>query len=324
MTDPTDPGNPEETAYDALSLEADDPRWAFGTGFTDPLAGMDTSVPEGVDAADLTSYCLMLGDDALVLSQRLQEWISRLPELEEEAAVANIALDLLGQARLLLSRAAAAENSGRTEDDFAYRREQHEFLNVRLVELADADFAEMVTRLLVFSTFRLAVLQRLRVSRDPVLAAVAGKASNEVIYHRDYAGGWVVRLGDGTDASHERMLAALDAVWPYVDELFQGSAVERRLTGVAADPAEVRDEVEAVLEEVLSEATLKRPDVPPAALVSGRTGRDGTHTEALSYILAEMQSVARAHPGAEWGARSPHSGWRTKSLPRCRTRNCPA
>jgi ring-1,2-phenylacetyl-CoA epoxidase subunit PaaC len=290
----------EETAYEALSLDADDPRWAFGTGFSDPLAGVDTSVPDDVDAADLTAYCLMLGDDALVLSHRLQQWITRLPELEEEAAVANVALDLLGQARLLLSRAAAAENSGRGEDDYAYRREQHEFLNVRLVERADADFGEMVTRLLIFSAFRLAVLQRLRNSHDPVLAAIAAKATNEVTYHRDYAAGWVVRLGDGTELSHDRMVAALDAVWPYVDELFRASDVERRLTGVAVDPGEVRNEVETVLEQVLSEAGLKRPDVPPAALVAGRGGREGVHTEALSYILAEMQSVARSHPGAEW------------------------
>jgi ring-1,2-phenylacetyl-CoA epoxidase subunit PaaC len=290
----------DENAYEALSLDADDPRWAFGTGFADPLAGVDTSVPEDVDAADLAAYCLMLGDDGLILSQRLQQWITRLPELEEEAAVANIALDLLGQARLLLSRAAAAEKSGRGEDDFAYRREQHEFLNVRLVERADADFAEMVTRLLVFSAFRLAVLQRLRSSRDPVLAAIAAKGANEVTYHRDYAAGWVVRLGDGTDVSHERMTAALEAVWPFVDELFHATEVERRLTGVAVDPGELRNEVEAVLEQVLSEATLKRPDVAAAAAVSGRTGREGVHTEALSYILAEMQSVARAHPDAEW------------------------
>jgi ring-1,2-phenylacetyl-CoA epoxidase subunit PaaC len=296
----TNPSDPDETAYDALSLDADDPRWAFGTGFTDPLAGIDTSVPAGVDAGDLTAYCLMLGDDALILSQRLQQWISRLPELEEEAAVANIALDLLGQARLLLSRAAAAEDSARGEDDLAYRREQHEFLNIRLVERPDADFAEMVTRLLVFSTFRLAVLRRLRDSRDPVLAAIAAKATNEVAYHRDYAAGWVVRLGDGTDVSHERMTAALEAVWPFVDELFHATEVERRLTGVAVDPGELRNEVEAVLEQVLSEATLKRPDVAAAASVSGRTGREGMHTEALSYILAEMQSVARAHPDAEW------------------------
>jgi ring-1,2-phenylacetyl-CoA epoxidase subunit PaaC len=290
----------DETAYDALSLDADDPRWAFGTGFSDPLAGIDTSVPEGVDAADLAAYCLMLGDDALLLSQRLQQWMTRLPELEEEAAVANIALDLLGQARLLLSRAGAAEDKGRGEDDFAYRREQHEFRNVRLVERPDTDFAEMVTRLLVFATFRLAVLQRLRSSRDPVLAAIAAKAVPEVTYHRDYAAGWVIRLGDGTDVSHERATAALDAVWPFVDEMFVCTDVERRLEGVAIDPGEVRVEVDAVLDHVLGEASLKRPDVPPAARVSGRTGRDGMHTEALSYLLAEMQSVARAHPGAEW------------------------
>src|SRR5215469_7730940 len=158
-----------DTAYEAISEETDSGhRWAFGTGFTDPLAGVDTSVPEAVDGTDLARYCLMLGDDALIMSHRLQQWLARAPELEEETAVANIALDLLGQARLLLTRAGTADCSDRTEDDYAFGRTEREFCNVRMTEVAGADFAGLVARLLVFSTWRLALLFRLQVSADPV------------------------------------------------------------------------------------------------------------------------------------------------------------
>lgn len=147
-----------DTAYDALADAIDGTRWVFGTGFEDPLAGVDTALPHGVDGADLADYCLMLGDDALVLSHRLQQWVTRLPELEEETAVANIALDLLGQARLLLARAGQADGSDRDEDAYAFGRDPEEFRNVRLAERGDADFAELVARLLVFATWRLALL----------------------------------------------------------------------------------------------------------------------------------------------------------------------
>src|SRR5216683_6447205 len=183
----------EFAAYRSLSEETEDHRWAFGTGFTDPLEGIDASVPDGVDARTLATYCLMLGDDALIYSHRLQQWLARAPELEEETALANIALDLLGQARLLLARAGAADGTGRGEDDYAFGRLEREFRNVRLAEVTDADFGGLIARLLVFSTWRLALLARLRDSRDPVLAAVAAKGVSEVAYHRDYAGRWAVR-----------------------------------------------------------------------------------------------------------------------------------
>src|SRR5580698_3363162 len=188
-------------AYQSLAEESEDHRWAFGTGFTDPLEGIDTSVPDGVDAAALAAYCMMLADDALVYSHRLQQWMTRTPELEEETALANIALDLLGQARMLLARAGRADGSGRDEDELAFFRDEAEFRNVRLVERPDADFAELAGRLLVFSTWRLALLGALTASRDPVLAAIAGKSVKELAYHRDYAARWVVRLGDGTGVS---------------------------------------------------------------------------------------------------------------------------
>jgi ring-1,2-phenylacetyl-CoA epoxidase subunit PaaC len=288
-----------DNAYEAIT-EENDARWAFGTGFTDPLSGVDTTVPSDVDGADLAAYCLMLADDALIMSHRLQQWCTRAPELEDEVAVANIGLDLLGQARLLLTRAGKADGSDRSEDDYAYFRDEHEFRNVRLVELDNGDFAFSMARLLVFATWRLALLQRLESSQDPVLAAIAEKGVKEVLYHRDYAGQWVVRLGDGTEYSHERMQHGVQAVWPLVDELFTPHEVELRLAGVAVDPTSLRPEFDAVLAQVLNAATLELPQTPALPGVSGRAGRDGVHTEAMGFLLAELQSVARAHPEATW------------------------
>lgn len=292
--------NDHESAYSGL-IDADThDQWASATSVDDPLAGVDVAVPDGIDGADLGRYCLMLGDDALIMSHQLQQWLARAPELEEETALANIALDLLGQARLLLTRAGAADGTGRTEDDYAFTRTEREFRNVRLAEITDADFAGLVTRLLIFSIWRLALLHRLRESADPVLAAVAAQGVREVAYHRDYAAQWVVRLADGTDYSRERVEAATAAVAPLVDELFARSAVEERLGDVAADPAALREEFDAVLGEVLAAARLSWPQMAPLALVSGQAGRDGVHTEAMGYLLAELQSVSRAYPGARW------------------------
>lgn len=278
-----------DNSYGGLIDADEDHRYAYGTGFTDPLAGVDTTLPEGLSGTLLAEACLALGDDALVLSHRLQEWVTRAPELEEETALANIALDLLGQARLLLSRAGRADGSGRTEDDLAFRRSAAELRNVRLVERADTDFAELLARLLVFSTWRLALFEALRECADPVLAAVCARGVAELAYHRAYAAGWVVRLGDGTELSHRRMQHAVDVVGPYLDELFADD-----LLGV--DVPGLRPGVEAVLGEVLAEATLAVPEV--AAETGG--GRHGRHTEALTAVLDEMQGVAREHPGATW------------------------
>jgi ring-1,2-phenylacetyl-CoA epoxidase subunit PaaC len=293
---------PFDTAYEAITEQTGDPRWAFGAGFDDPLAGADVSVPAGVSGADLASYCLMLGDDALIESHRLQQWCTSAPELEEEVALANIALDLLGQARLLLARAGHADGTGRGEDELAFSRVAREFRNVRLAELPNGDFADAMARMLVLATWRLALLQRLRSSHDSVLAALAARGVNEVSYHRDHAARWVVRLGDGTPLSHARMQAGLVAVWPYVDELFRPHPVEVRLAtaGVGVDPWDLRSECDDVIAAVLAEATLEMPGVPPMAGVPGQTGRDGVHTEAMADLLAELQSVARAHPGATW------------------------
>ncbi|MGW7537231.1 1,2-phenylacetyl-CoA epoxidase subunit PaaC [Amycolatopsis sp. NPDC054798] len=282
-----------DNVYEAIT-EDNDARWAFGTGFADPLSGVDTSVPSGVDGAQLAAYCLMLGDDALIFSHRLQEWVSNAPELEDEVAIANIALDLLGQARLLLARSGKADGTDRSEDTFAFLRAENEFRNVRLAELGGGHFGHLIAQLFVFSTWRLALFQQLESSVDPVLAAIAAKGVKELAYHRDYAAQWLVRLGDGTPLSHDRMAEGLAAVWPYVEELFATHPAE------LLDAASVRPEFDAIVDQALAAATLERPEIGAIAGVSGRTGRDGVHTEQMGFLLAEMQSVARAMPGASW------------------------
>ncbi len=275
----------DDHVYRVLAEEHPDDaaHWAFGTGFEDPLLGMDTTVPPGVDGAALAAACLALGDDALVLAQRLAQWCTRAPELEEEVALANIGLDLLGQARMLYARAGQADGSGRGEDAYAYFRDPAEFRNVRLAELPNGDFAVSIARLLVLSAWRLALFERLAGSPDPVLAAVAAKGVKELAYHRLYAAEWAVRLGDGTAESHRRMQAGLDLVAPWLDELF------------AAEPG-LEPEVGAVLRQVTDAAGL----VLRTAAAEPGSGRDGQHTEHLAPLLAELQSVARADPEATW------------------------
>jgi len=293
----------DDSAYEHLADAHDEHgQWAFGTGIEDVALEIAAPVPDGADGADLAEYCLMLGDDALAYGHRLSEWVANAPELEEEVALANTALDLIGQARVLLSRAAHL-GAGEDEDDLAYQRSEGQYRNVALAELTDGgDFGHAIARMLIFSSWRLALLQRLVDSTDPVLAAVAAKGVKEVAYHRDYAARWTLRLGDGTDESHARMQAALETVWPYVEELYRVSDVEKRLieVKVAADPATTRAEVDIVLDEVLPLATLTRPDRPAVGTIGGRGGRQGVHTEQLGHMLAEMQSLARQHPGAKW------------------------
>jgi ring-1,2-phenylacetyl-CoA epoxidase subunit PaaC len=301
----------DDSAYQALAetLDGDDHRWAFGAGFDAGTAEITAPPPEGVDRDELATYCLMLADDALVASQRLAEWTTNAPELEEEVALANIALDLLGQARVLLARAGHLGAAERyrvgpqdDEDVLAYFRDERAFRNVVLAEADLGDFGRTMAWMLVYSSWRLALMTRLVASRDVVLAAVADKAVKELAYQRQYAAQWVVRLGDGTDHSRERVQAGLDGVWPFVEELFAVHPVEARLVeaGVAVDPAELRAELDAVLDQVLPPARLTRPERPAVGLVAGRGGRDGIHTEALGPVLAVMQSLARTHPEATW------------------------
>ena len=304
----------DDNVYDALSAADHDGRWAHGAGFDDTVVEVTAPAPDGVDREDLAAYCLMLADDALVASQRLSEWATNAPELEEEVALANIALDLLGQARVLLGRAGhlGAAERFRTasspalrqddEDVLAYFRDDRSFRNVTLAEADLGDFGQTMAWVLVYSSWRLALMTALRGSADPVLAAVAAKAVPELAYQREYAAGWVVRLGDGTALSHVHAQAGLDAVWPFVEELFLAHPVETRLAeaGVAVDPASLRAALDADLEQVLPAATLTRPERAAVGLVGGRGGRDGVHTEALGRVLAVMQSLARAHPEAAW------------------------
>ena len=244
----------------------------------------------------VAAYALALGDDALILAQRLGEWVARAPQLEEDVALANIALDLLGQARTLLSYAGTAEGAGRDEDDLAYQRDDRDFRNVQLAEIPNGDFAVTMARQLVFSAYQYELYAALRSSGDATIAGLAGKAVKEVAYHRDHAAQWVLRLGDGTELSHARMQAGLDQVWPYVAELFDADDTVSRLPGVAVDPATLRPGWDQYVTRVITEATLR----PPEPRWRSRGGRDGLHTEHLGHLLAEMQHLHRSHPGATW------------------------
>jgi len=246
----------------------------------------------------IAGYALQLGDDALIMAQRLSEWISRAPELEEDVALANIALDLLGQARSLLSYAGAMAGHGHSEDDLAYFRDERDFTNLQITELALAGFGEETARLLAFSSYQAELYQRLRDSRDETLAAVAARAAKEVAYHRDHATQWVLRLGDGTEESHRRMQAGLARVWPYTAEMFRADPLGQALAaeGVAVDAAQLHPAWAGYLGPVLSEATLAWPET--VAAPGG--GRQGVHTEQFGHLLAEMQYLARCHPGARW------------------------
>lgn len=223
---------------------------------------------------------LALADDALIAAQRLGEWSARAPEMEEDIALSNIALDQLGAARLLLTYAGELENRGRDEDAFAYLRDEREFRNCLLVELPNGDYAVTMAKLLFLSTAQRLRYESLAAGPDERLAGIAAKAVKESAYHVDHSALWTVRLGDGTELSHERMQAAVDDVWPYTHELTDG----------------IRDAWLSTVEPVLAEATLVRPadGWRPAG------GRDGLHTEHLGYLLAEMQVLHRAHPGARW------------------------
>ncbi|MBB6173627.1 ring-1,2-phenylacetyl-CoA epoxidase subunit PaaC [Nocardiopsis mwathae] len=269
------------------------------------------TVPDGAfsaPAADtaLVAYLLRSGDDALIAGHRLAELVADAPQLEEDVALANISLDLLGQARSLLTHAGRVEEqlTGvlRTEDDLAYLRDEHQFVNCRLVELPNTDFAHTVTRQLLFSAYAYELYRALGGSADEIVAGIAAKAVKELDYHREHAALWTVRLGDGTDESNARMVAAVDAAWPYTDELFASDDVTRAVAeaGTGVDPAALRPAWDAFIDGVLGEAALARPEAPPLTGLAGRGGRQGVHTEAFGYLIAEMQHLHRSHPGATW------------------------
>lgn len=251
---------------------------------------------------DTAEYALRLGDDALILAQRLGHWISRAPELEEDIALGNIALDQLGHARSFLSYAGGAmvndDGSARSEDDLAYFRREHEFRSVQLFEQPNGDFAATIARQFVVSYYQFLLYSQLTESKDATLAAIAAKAVKEVDYHRDHAAQWVLRLAGGTEESRKRMIHGFRIMWPYVEELFRDDDLTGRLAeaGIAVAPSSLKEDFDRLTGEVLTEAGLEVPDVPAAP----GGGRQGRHSEHLGYILAEMQVLAREHPGASW------------------------
>ncbi|WP_457974861.1 1,2-phenylacetyl-CoA epoxidase subunit PaaC [Arthrobacter sp. D1-17] len=251
---------------------------------------------------DVAEYALRLGDDALILAQRLGHWISRAPELEEDVALGNIALDQLGHARSFLSYAGGAlsnENgTDKSEDDLAYFRREHEFRSAHLFEQPNGDFAVTIARQFVVSYYQFELYRRLTQSADATIAAICAKAVKEVDYHRDHSAQWILRLGQGTEESRRRMIHGLRLIWPYVQELFVDDELTHRLTeaGAAVEPSSLRADFDRLTGEVLAEAELEVPEVPAAP----GGGRQGRHSEHLGYILAEMQVLAREHPGASW------------------------
>jgi ring-1,2-phenylacetyl-CoA epoxidase subunit PaaC len=249
-----------------------------------------------VQESPLVLQLLRRADDALILGHRLSEWTGHAPTLEEELALANMALDLIGQARPLYSHAGTI--SGHTEDQLAYLRDVDAWRNCLLVELPNGDFAVTIARLLIFSAFADPFWRAATGSVDPALAAIAAKAEKETSYHLRHAGEWLIRLGDGTAESHQRAQTALDDLWPYVGELFASDAADAALieARVIPDPASLHENWNATISSILLRATLARP--ADCWMQSG--GRSGRHTEHLGHLLAEMQFLQRSHPGAAW------------------------
>lgn len=244
------------------------------------------------------AWVLRIADGSLILGQRLCEWCGHGPVLEEDIAFTNIALDLIGQARLLLTHAGRLEDRGRDEDALAFQRDEHAFLNPTLVELPNGDFAQSVLRSWFYVCWQQALWTALVASRDPMLVAIAEKSRKETRYHVEHLGEWVLRLGDGTPESHARMQTALNYLLPYVDELFTADDVDAAAAAAGLGPGveDLRAPWEALVHPLLAQATLDLPGATPFR----SHGRRGRHSEHMGLLLAEMQSLARAHPGATW------------------------
>jgi ring-1,2-phenylacetyl-CoA epoxidase subunit PaaC len=248
--------------------------------------------------ADRARWVLRHGDDCLVLAQRLGAQVSRGPDLEEDIAIANVSIDLLGQARALLTHAGSLEGDGRTEDDLAMGREERAFTNLLLVEQPDTDFAHTIVRQFLFDAYQVPFYEALSGSRDETLAGIAQKGLKEARYHLSHSGGWLVRLGDGTTESHDRTVEALGILFRFTDELFEADDLDRAMAdaGLGVDPEALRPAWESTVERVLTDATLELPT--DAGTRSG--GRSGFHTEHLGHLLTDLQYLHRAHPGAAW------------------------
>ena len=252
-----------------------------------------------VDRQTLFDWLLRLADNALILGHRTSEWCGHGPALEEDIALANTALDLIGHCQMWYTLAAEVEGKGRTADDLAYLRDAMQFRNVKLVELPNGDIGQTIMREFLFDAFHFELLTALTNAPDPKIAEIAAKALKEVAYQVDRSSDLVVRLGDGTEESHARMQAALDYLWPYTGEMFAADAVDDALAdaGIAPRLSDLQQKWEAFVLDTLDEATLTRPDRRPDV---HKGGKQGSHTEHLGYLLAEMQFLQRAYPGAEW------------------------
>lgn len=243
-------------------------------------------------------YLLRLADNPLILGQRLSEWCGHAPVLEEDLALANTALDLIGQARMLLTHAGAREGGGRNEDQLAFLRGEREFRNCTLVELPNGDFGRTVLRNFLFSAYQLPLWEALQASTDTQLAAIAAKSLKETRYHLRHAADWVVRLGDGTEESHRRMQAAVAYLWPYTAELFSVDVVDEAAaaTGVGVTGSSLQVRWDATVVPVLQEAALPVPARTPFL----SQGKAGVHSEHMGHLLSEMQTMQRTYPGAQW------------------------
>lgn len=246
----------------------------------------------------LFTYLLRLGDDLLILSHRLSEWCGHGPVLEEDIALTNRALDHIGEARNLYDHAVQVEGKGRTEDDLAYLRPERQFVNTKLVEQPNGDYAHTIVRSFLFDAYHLPLAEALTKSTDAQLAAIAAKAVKEAQYHLKHSSDWLIRFGDGTEESHRRAQEALDNLWTYTGDLFVQDEVHEAMVkaGIAPDLRTIKAAFDAIVDRVLAESTLKRP--ADGYMMTG--GRQGKHSEHLGYILADMQYLQRAYPGAQW------------------------
>lgn len=251
-----------------------------------------------IDRETLVTFLLRVADDHLILGHRLSEWCGHAPMLEEDLAMPNIALDLIGQARALYSHAGEIEGKGRSEDDLAYLRREREYLNCLMVERPNGDFAHTMLRQFWFAALMHPFWEKASTSSDETVAGIAAKAVKEVAYHIRHCGEWVIRLGDGTEESAARMQAAVEALAPYVDELFEADMVSDAVAaaGIAPSPASLRPAFDATVSRVFAEAFL---DMPAAAWPQ-TGGRSGRHDEAMGYLLADLQYMQRTYPGAVW------------------------
>ena len=243
-------------------------------------------------------YLLRLADSPLILAQRLSDWCGHGPVLEEDLALSNMALDLIGQARLLLTHAGHVESRDRDEDQLAFLRTEYEYRNLTLVELPNGDFGQTTMRNFLFSAFQVQMWGRLQCSTDTELAAIAGKSIKESTYHLRHSADWVIRLGDGTEESHQRLQAALDTLWPYTAELFGADETDCAMAsnGIGVDPSTLKPDWQSIVSEIVDESTLTQP--PDTPFVS--TGKSGRHSEHIGHLLSELQYLQRTFPGAQW------------------------